>query len=111
MVEASAGTDSLLHMTLADLGSGYSAAGDTVAVPLSAVCVASGQAAVLGVHTLQGTAQPAAAVAAAVAVDGNHAGHSMALVELGKQQAAALFGNSVAATASDMTVVTASGVH
>lgn len=107
MVEASAGTDALHHMALADLGSGFPAAGETAVVPLSAACVASGRAAALGVHALQGTAQPAA-----VAVDGIHAaGHSVVLAVLGKPQVAALLDIPVVENAPDRTAVIASGAH
>lgn len=107
VVEASAGTDALHHMALADLGSGFPAVGETAVALLFAACVASGRAAALGVHVLQGTAQPAA-----VAVDGIHAaGHSVVLAELGKQQAAALLGIPVVENAPDKTAVIASGAR
>ena len=98
-------------MALADLGSGFPAAGETAVLSLFAACVAFGQAAVLavlGVHVLQGTALPAAAAAAAAAVDGMHAGHLVVLAELGKPQAAALLGIPVAENAPDRTAVIAS---
>ena len=103
---ASVGTDAQYHMALADLGSGFPAAGETAVVPLFAACVAFGQTAVLGVHVLQGTAQPAA-----VAVDGIHAGHLVVLAEIGKPQAAALLGIPVAENAPDRTAVIASDAY
>lgn len=112
VVAASAGTDVPHHMALADLGSGFLAAGETAALSLFAACVAFGQAAVLGVQVLKGTAPPAAAAVAVVAVDGIHAGHCVVLADLGKPQAAAaLPGIPVAENAPDRTAETASDAN
>jgi len=111
VVAASAGTDVLHHMALAGFGSGFPAAGETAVLSLFAACVEFGQAAVLGVHVLKGTALPAAAAAVVVAVDGIHAGHLVVLAELGKLQAAALLGIPVAENAPDRTAETVSDAY
>ena len=110
VVAASAGTDVLHHTALADLGSGFLAAGETAVLSLFAACVAFGQAAVLGVQVLKGTALPAAA-AVAVVVDGIRAGHWVVLAELGKPRAAALLDIPVAENAPDRTAETASDAY
>ena len=112
VVAASAGADVPYHMALADLGSGFLAAGETAVLSLLAACVPFGQAAVLGVQVLKGTALPAVAAAAAVVVvDGVHAGQWTVLAELGKPQAAALLGIPVAGNAPDRTAETASDAY
>lgn len=110
VVVASAGTDVLHHTALADLGSGLLAAGETAVLSLFAACVAFGQAAVLGVQVLKGTALPAAA-AVVVVVDGIRAGHWVVLAELGKPRAAALLDIPVAENAADRTAETASDAY
>lgn len=110
VVVASAGTDVLHHTALADLGSGFLAAGETAVLSLFAACVAFGQAAVLGVQVLKGTALPAAA-AVVVVVDGIRAGHWVVLAELGKPRAAALLDIPVAENAPDRTAETASDAY
>ena len=112
MVEASAGTDALHHMALADQDSGFHVADEIAVVPLLAACVAYGQAAALGVHVLLGTVQPAAV--AVVAVDGIPAvGHSWVLAALGNLQAAAaaLLSNPVVGKVPDKTAENAPGAH
>ena len=110
VVAASAGTDVLHHMALADLGSGFLAAGETAVLSLFAAYVPFGQAAVLGVQVLTGTALLAAAVVVVV-VNGIHAGHWVVLAELGKPQAVALLGNPVAGNAPDRTAEIASDAY
>lgn len=110
VVAASAGTDVPHHMTLAVLGSGFLAAGETAVLSLFAAYVAFGQAAVLGVQVLTGTALLAAAVVVVV-VNGIHAGHWVVLAELGKPQAVALLGSPVAGNAPDRTAEIASDAY
>ena len=109
MAVASVGADVQRHMALADLGSGFPAAVETAVLSLFAACVAIGQAAVLGVHVLKGTA-PSAAAAAAAVVNGIHAGHLVVLAD-GKPQAAALLGIPVAENEPDRTAETASDAY
>ena len=52
VVVASVENDVQSRMVLADLGSGFLAAGETAVLSLFAACVAFGHAAVLGVHAL-----------------------------------------------------------
>ena len=110
VVAASAGIDVPHHTVLADLGSGFLAAGETAVLSLIPACVVFGQAAVLGAQVLEGAALPAAA-AVVVVVDGIHAGHWVVLAELGTPWAAALLGIPVAENSPDRTAETASDAY